>query len=152
MTACVIAATGTCIPRMGPFGARFLNDLAGSAVGRFGEGKFHAGLGQHGNFVNTGDDECEVRQAGKMLSNKSAAVSQLPTHTYYFDVGRLYFAALRDPLEFGNKSPTTQRASWLVLAPSDSSFVCSRLITALRMRTCRRLDCVCSAKSAGDFT
>jgi hypothetical protein len=81
MTACVVAAAASYIPRMGPFGARFLYDLGGLAVGRSGEDELHAGFGQLGNFVTTGDDECEVRQRGKMLSYKSASVSQLPIHT-----------------------------------------------------------------------
>jgi hypothetical protein len=106
MIASVVAGTGTCISRMGSFGASSFDDLVGLAVARSGEGKLHGGFSQLVNFVTTSDDEREVMQLSKLLSYKSAAVSQLPTHTYYFDAGTFYFAALRDPLEFGNKSPT----------------------------------------------
>jgi len=106
MIATVVAGAGTCMSRMGSFGASSFDDLGGLAVARSGEDKLHVGFGQLMNFVTTGDDEHVVGQPGKMHSYKSAAVSQLPTHSYYFDAGTIYFAALRDPLEFGNKPRT----------------------------------------------
>lgn len=107
----------------------------------------HAGFGQLVNFVTTGDDERKVRQPDKRSGIQGAAVSQFPAHPQYFEAGTLYFVALRDPLEFGNKSRAPKCASSLVLASSDGSPVCPRLITGPEVccgierkeRTCKRL-------------
>jgi hypothetical protein len=82
-----LLARGPACRGWGSFGASSFDDLGGLAVARSGEDKLHVGFGQIVNFVTTGDDEREVGQPGKMPSYKIAAVSQIPTHTYYFDAG-----------------------------------------------------------------
>jgi hypothetical protein len=82
----------------------------------------------------------QVTQSGKMHRIKRAVVSQLPAHPQYIDAGTVYFAELRDPLEFGSEPLTPELAASLTSPPPNDSFVRARLVTALNSATTQKGD------------
>jgi hypothetical protein len=53
----------------------------------------------------------QVKQPGKMHRLERAAVAQLPVHPQYVDAGTVYFAKLKQPLQFGSEPLTPEMAA-----------------------------------------
>jgi hypothetical protein len=74
----------------------------------------------------------QVKQPGKMHRLERAAVAQLPVHPQYVDAGTVYFAKLRQPLEFGSEPLTPEMAeSMMNTEIPPGSMVHGRLMTPL---------------------
>ena len=74
----------------------------------------------------------QVKQPGKMHRLERAAVAQLPVHPQYVDAGTVYFAKLKQPLEFGSEPLTPEMAeSMMNTEIPPGSMVRARLMTPL---------------------
>jgi hypothetical protein len=73
----------------------------------------------------------QVKQPGKMQRVKRYLLAQFPVRPQWIDAGTLYFAELKDPLEFGNEPMTPEMAAAMGGPPPPGSVVHARLLTAL---------------------
>jgi hypothetical protein len=73
----------------------------------------------------------QVKQPGKFHKAVRYVVAQLPIHPQYINAGTVYFAELREPLDFGVEPFTPEMAASLGAAPPPGSFVRTLLITPL---------------------
>ncbi len=77
----------------------------------------------------------QVKKPGKIRRFEHYAITQLPIHPQYVDAGTVYFAELREALNFGSEPLTPELASSIGAAPPPGSFVHARLITPLSSAT-----------------
>jgi hypothetical protein len=77
----------------------------------------------------------QVHEPGKLHKIERYAVAQLPVHPQYIDAGTVYFAELREPLDFGTEPLTPEIAASLTTPPPTGSSVHVRLMTALSSAT-----------------
>jgi hypothetical protein len=80
----------------------------------------------------------QVHEPGKLHKIERYAVAQLPVHPQYIDAGTVYFAELREPLDFGAEPLTTEIAASLTTPPPIGSSVHVRLMTALSSATAQQ--------------
>jgi len=80
----------------------------------------------------------QVHEPGKMRRIMRYAVAQLPVHPQYIDAGTVYFAELKEPLDFGNEPLTPEIAASLNTPPPPGSSVHVRLMTTLSSATARK--------------
>jgi hypothetical protein len=74
----------------------------------------------------------QVEQPGKMHRLERAAVAQLPVHPQYADAGTVYFAKLKQPLQFGSEPLTPEMAASMMNTDIPLGSVAhARLITPL---------------------
>jgi len=74
----------------------------------------------------------QVKQPGKMHRLERAAVAQLPVHPQYVDAGTVYFAKLKQPLQFGSEPLTPEMAASMMNTEiPPGSMVHARLMTPL---------------------
>lgn len=81
----------------------------------------------------------QVHAPDKIHKIKRYAIAELPVHPQYLDSGSVYFAELKEPLDFGTEQFTTDMVSALNAVPADSSVHC-RLNTALNSATTKKGD------------
>jgi hypothetical protein len=79
----------------------------------------------------------QVHAPGKMHKMKRYAVAQLPVHPQYLDPGSVYFAELKEPLDFGTELLTSEMASAIDTVPP-GSMVHARLTTELSSATTQK--------------
>jgi len=84
----------------------------------------------------------QVKEPGKIHRIKRLAVAQLPVHPQYIDAGTVYFAELKNPLEFGSEPLTPELAGSIQTAIAPGSIVRARLITPLSSATSQKGDVV----------
>jgi hypothetical protein len=77
------------------------------------------------------DAVAQVRAPGKKHRVERYAMAELPLHPEFIDAGTLYFAELRDPLEFGSEPLSAKNAGELGSAPPPGSLVHALLLTPL---------------------
>ena len=83
----------------------------------------------------------QVKQPGKMHRLERAAVAQLPVHPQYVDAGTVYFAKLKQPLQFGSEPLTPEMAASMMdtdIPPG--SMVHARLMTPLNSASTQQGD------------
>jgi hypothetical protein len=88
-----------------------------------------------------------VEEPEKMHRILRYGVAQLPVHPQYIDAGTIYWAELREPLDFGSEPLTSQTASTIGAPPPAGSLLHARLVTPLSSATTQRgaeVDAVCS--------
>lgn len=88
----------------------------------------------------------QVHAPGKMRKIERYAIAQLPIHPQYLDTGSIYFAELKEPLDFGTELFTPEMASAIDAVPP-GSMVQARLITELNSATTQKGDEVEAALS-----
>jgi hypothetical protein len=88
----------------------------------------------------------QVHAPGKMHKIKRYAVAQLPVHPQYLDPGSVYFAELKEPLDFGTEPLTPEMAS-AIEAVLPGSVVHARLTTGLNSAITQKGDAVEAALS-----
>jgi len=77
----------------------------------------------------------QVHEPGKLHKIERYAVAQLPVHPQYIDAGTVYFAELREPIDFGTEPLTPEIATSLTTPPPTGSSVHVRLMTPLSSAT-----------------
>ena len=82
----------------------------------------------------------QVKAPGKIHRLERFAVGELPAHPQYIDAGTVYFAELKEPLDFGAEPLTPQMASAIGATPVDGSVVEARLVTPLSSATAQKGD------------
>jgi hypothetical protein len=82
----------------------------------------------------------QVKQPGKVRKVERYAISRLPVRPQYIDAGTVYFAELRDPLEFGYEIPKTNPADFLSAPLPPGSVVHTLLVTPLNSATSKKGD------------
>jgi hypothetical protein len=82
----------------------------------------------------------QVHEPGKMHKIIRYGVAQLPVHPQYIDAGTVYFAELKEPLDFGSEPLTPEIAASLYAPPSPGSSVHVRLMTGLSSATAQKGD------------
>jgi type IV secretory pathway VirB10-like protein len=80
----------------------------------------------------------QVKEPGKLHRLEQYAVSQLPVRPQYIHAGTVYFAAVKEPLNFGNEPLTPQMLSWLDTPPPAGSLVHALLLTPLNSATTQK--------------
>jgi hypothetical protein len=88
----------------------------------------------------------QVHAPGKMHKIKRYAIAQLPVHPQYLDPGSVYFAELKEPLDFGTELLTSEMAAAMDAVPA-GSIVHARLTTELNSATTQKGDDVEAALS-----
>ena len=78
----------------------------------------------------------QVREPGKMHRAVRYGMAQLPMRPQYLDAGTLYFAELREPLDFGSELLTAQAA--VGTPPPPGSLVHALLVTPLNSATTQK--------------
>jgi hypothetical protein len=74
----------------------------------------------------------QVKQPGKMHRLERAALAQLPVRSQYVDAGTVYFAKLKQPLQFGSEPLTADMAASMMNTDiPPGSMVHARLMTPL---------------------
>lgn len=73
----------------------------------------------------------QVREPGKAHRVLRYGLAQLPVHPQYIDAGTLYFAELRQPLDFGSEPLSIKTASTLGTPPPPGSLAHAILVTPL---------------------
>jgi hypothetical protein len=74
----------------------------------------------------------QVKQPGKMHRLQRLAVAQLPVHPQYVDAGTVYFAKLKQPLQFGSEPLTPEMAASMMNTEiPPGTMVHARLMTPL---------------------
>lgn len=84
----------------------------------------------------------QVKQPGKMQRVKKYLLAQLPMRPQWIDAGTLYFAELKDPLEFGSEPFTPEMAAAIGGPTPPGSVVHARLLTALDSSSSKKGDAV----------
>lgn len=83
----------------------------------------------------------QVKRPGKMHRLERAAVAQLPVHPHYVDAGTVYFAKLKQPLQFGSEPLTPEMAASMMNAEiPPGSMVHARLMTPLNSASTQKGD------------
>jgi hypothetical protein len=82
----------------------------------------------------------QVHEPGKMHKIIRYGIAQLPVHPQYIDAGTVYFAELKEALDFGSEPLTPEIAASLNAAPPPGSSVHVRLITGLSSATAQKGD------------
>jgi hypothetical protein len=82
----------------------------------------------------------QVKEPGKVRKVERYAISRLPVRPQYIDAGTVYFAELRDPLEFGSEIPKTDPADFLSAPLPPGSVVHTLLVTPLNSATSKKGD------------
>jgi hypothetical protein len=82
----------------------------------------------------------QVKEPGKVRKVERYAISRLPVRPQYIDAGTVYFAELRDPLEFGSEIPKTNPADFLSAPLPPGSVVHTLLVTPLNSATSKKDD------------
>lgn len=80
----------------------------------------------------------QVRGPNKVHRIERYAVAQLPAHPQYIDSGTLYFAELREPLDFGTEPLTPEMVSSINTPPPPDTLVHARLLTPLNSATTKK--------------
>jgi hypothetical protein len=80
----------------------------------------------------------QVHEPGKIHKITRYAVAQLPVHPQYIDAGTVYFAELKEPLDFGTEPLTPDIATSLYTPPPPGSSVRVRLMTELSSATAQK--------------
>ena len=81
----------------------------------------------------------QIKAPGKMHRLARFAVAQLPVHPQYINAGTVYFAELREPLDFGSKPLQPQTvASIATTPPPCSALTHAQLVTPLSSETTQR--------------
>jgi hypothetical protein len=80
----------------------------------------------------------EVHEPGKMHKIGRYAVAQLPVHPQYIGAGTVYFAELKEPLDFGTEPLTPETAATINTPPPPGSSVHVRLMTGLSSATAQQ--------------
>jgi hypothetical protein len=88
----------------------------------------------------------QVHAPGKMHKVERYAIAQLPVHPQYLNPGSVYFAELKEPLDFGTELFTPEMASAIDAVPP-GSMVRARLTTELNSATTQKGDEVEAALS-----
>jgi hypothetical protein len=89
----------------------------------------------------------QIKEPGKMRRVVRYGVAQLPVHPQYIDAGTLYWAELREPLDFGSEPLTNRTASTIGTAPPTGSLLHARLVTPLSSASTQKgnaVEAVCS--------
>jgi hypothetical protein len=89
----------------------------------------------------------QVEEPGKMHRIMRYGVAQLPVHPQYIDAGTLYWAELREPLDFGSEPLTNRTASTIGTPPPAGSLLHARLVTPLSSSTTQKgeeVEAICS--------
>ena len=73
----------------------------------------------------------QVQEPGKIHRLRRLAVAQLPVHPQYVDAGTVYFAELKQPLQFGTEPFTPEMATSMNVDIPPGSMVQARLMTPL---------------------
>lgn len=81
----------------------------------------------------------QVHAPGKMHKVKRYAIAQLPVHPQYLDLGSVYFAELKEPLDFGTELLTSEMVLAIDTVPP-GSIVHARLTTELNSATTQKGD------------
>ena len=92
----------------------------------------------------------QVKEPGKMHRIVRYGVAQLPVHPQYIDAGTLYWAELREPLDFGSEPLTNKTVSTIGTPPPAGSLLRARLVTPLSSATALRHDeqpAICASNS-----
>lgn len=83
----------------------------------------------------------QVKQPGKMHRLERVAVAQLPVHPQYVDAGTVYFATLKQPLQFGSEPLTAEMAASMMNTDiPPGSMVHARLMTPLNSASTQKGD------------
>jgi hypothetical protein len=82
----------------------------------------------------------QVHEPGKIHKLERYAESQSPVHRQFIDAGTVYFAELREPLDFGSEPMTPEMAAAVDAQPPPGSFVHARLTTPLSSATAKKGD------------
>jgi type IV secretory pathway VirB10-like protein len=77
----------------------------------------------------------QVKEPGKVHRLVRYAADQLPVHPQYVQSGTIYFAELREPIDFGSEPLTPKQLSAIGTAPPAGSLVHALLITPLDSAT-----------------
>jgi type IV secretory pathway VirB10-like protein len=77
----------------------------------------------------------QVKEPGKLHRLEQYAVAQLPVRPQYIHSGTIYFAALKQPLNFGSEPLTPQMMSSVGTPPPAGSLVHALLVTPLNSAT-----------------
>lgn len=80
----------------------------------------------------------QVQEPGKLHRALRYGMAQLPIHPQYVDAGTLYFAELRDPLEFGSEVLQADAESKIGTPPPPGSLVQAQLVTPLSSATTKQ--------------
>jgi hypothetical protein len=80
----------------------------------------------------------QVQEPGKLHRALRFGMAQLPIHPQYIDAGTLYFAELRDPLEFGSEVLQADAESKIGTPPPPGSLVQAQLVTPLSSATTKQ--------------
>lgn len=89
----------------------------------------------------------QVEEPGKMHRLVRYGAAQLPVHPQYIDAGTLYWAELREPLDFGSEPLTNKTTSTIGTPPPAGSLLHARLVTPLSSATTQKgaeVEAVCS--------
>jgi len=81
----------------------------------------------------------QVKEPGKMHRLGRFAVAQLPVHPQYLEAGTVYFAELKEPLDFGSASLTARTAGTQEGPPPPCSLLAhAQLVTPLSSATTQK--------------
>jgi hypothetical protein len=80
----------------------------------------------------------QLKTPGRIHRLERYAEAQLPVHHQYVPAGTMYFAELKEPLDFGTETLTPQRAQSLGGPLPETSVVHARLITPLSSATAQK--------------
>ena len=80
----------------------------------------------------------QVKKPGKQRSVERYAVTQLPVHPQYIDAGKMYFAELGKPLEFGSELLTPEKAVSMNSEILEGTMVHARLMTPLNSASAQK--------------
>lgn len=84
----------------------------------------------------------QVREPGKIHRMERYAVAQLPYHPQYIDAGTAFNAGLRQPLDFGSESVSSEAVAAIGTPPPTGSIVHALLVTPLSSATTKKDDLV----------
>jgi len=80
----------------------------------------------------------QVKAPGKKHRLERYALAELPVHPQFIDSGTLYFAELKDPLNFGAEQLTAKNVTELGQTPPPGSLVHALLVTPLDSGTTKK--------------
>jgi hypothetical protein len=80
----------------------------------------------------------QVKTPGKLHRIERMAAAQLPVHPQYIEAGTVYFAELKNPLEFGDESLARESVTTLQTEIPQGSLVHARLMSPLSSATTQK--------------
>lgn len=80
----------------------------------------------------------QVKEPGRMRRLVRFAAAQLPVHPQYINAGTVYFAEMKEPLDFGSQPLTPQMVTSISTPPPCSLLAHAQLVTPLSSATTQR--------------